>query len=107
VFLISTETHPYLAGDAGWRSASLLPHSSPSSCGLVMYLMMIGAETCGMSLSGPIFADHLSLAAGRAVAVAHAHAAQPDRRDFQAASEFAFRHFLASFGLVLMPALGA
>ena len=32
-------------------------HSSPSSCRLVMYLTMIGAEMCGMSLSGPIFAS--------------------------------------------------
>ena len=47
---------PYLARDAGSGSASLSPHSSPSSCRLVMYLTMIGAATCGMSLCGPIFA---------------------------------------------------
>ena len=33
------------------------PHSSPSSCRSVMYLMMIGFVTCGMSLSGPTFAS--------------------------------------------------
>jgi len=39
--------------------------------------------------------DHLLPVSGRrAVAVAHSHAAEPDRRDFQVAvSEFAFLHF--------------
>ena len=32
-------------------------YSSPSSCRSVMYLTMICGVTCGMSLSGPIFAS--------------------------------------------------
>jgi hypothetical protein len=34
------------------------PYNSPSSCRSVMYLTIIGAVTCGMSLSEPIFASY-------------------------------------------------
>ena len=45
--------------------------------------------------------DHLLLVCRRAVAKAHAHAAEPDGRDFQVAvSKFAFLHFLQSFLLL-------
>ena len=49
--------------------------------------------------------DHLLLVRGRAVAEAHAHAAEAEGRDFQvAASQFALLHFSSCSALV--PAVG-
>jgi hypothetical protein len=55
-----------------------------------------GIEECDATLDGlPEQRDHLLLVCGGTVAIAHAHAAEPDRRDFQvAASELALLHFV-------------
>ncbi len=39
------------------RAGTSAAYSSPSSCRSVMYLTMTSGVTCGMSLSGPIFAS--------------------------------------------------
>ena len=64
-----------------------------------------GIEECDAALNGRAEQrDHLRLVLGRTVRKAHAHAAEPDGRDFEiASSKFAFLHCAFSFKSFVRP----